>query len=597
MAVAPDAVRLIESEADLDAVVGPDGGDAPPVALLAQTTLSHDEWAGLMESARRRFPDLWMPGRSDLCFATTNRQEALKALAGKVDAVVVIGSANSSNTVALEKVALAWGCPRVVRVNGVADLPDDLAGTVGVTAGASAPESLVQAVVDALAPADGVDVLPVTTEDEYFPPPPELRELLRALSTAVGLLTGAAPPASAADAGGADPVAGDRDVRGGRRPRRPGRLSTERNERPMTFTRMDESTAEQWHDIFVETIDAQPQVADHVLAMLRSLADMTFGFAVDQLDPLSPDGHPGRGGRRRRRDGGRRALSRHRQGGLRAEPSAHRGRDPPFVRPRRRQPRDRDAPGLPGSPLLRAPRDGPGPAAEPPGRTVVRPGGDVRRRLGPGELRSGLPDRSRSSTSSRPSARSSTTPTASDGERLRRSTEPPARPPAPRRRPRSKGFRRSLPRPLAGAGRRPRLRLRGGRQPRRRAQADPVRGLRAPGDAGRRRRRRGRRHRPGGDRRRCGDVRLPRQPRPRRRAARRLRPLRRRGRPLRRHARRRRAERPGRDRDDAPPARRRRGRLRRRVPPARRRRDDRPVPADRRRLLLLADEPADRCAS
>jgi 4-hydroxy-3-methylbut-2-enyl diphosphate reductase len=212
MAVAPDAVRLIESEADLDAVVGPDGGDAPPVALLAQTTLSHDEWSGLMESARRRFPDLWMPGRSDLCFATTNRQEALKALAGKVDAVVVIGSANSSNTVALEKVARAWGCPRVVRVNGVGDLPDDLSGTVGVTAGASAPESLVEAVVDALAPADGVDVLPVTTEDEYFPPPPELRELLRALSTAVGLLTGAAPPANVADVGVADPVAGDRDV-------------------------------------------------------------------------------------------------------------------------------------------------------------------------------------------------------------------------------------------------------------------------------------------------------------------------------------------------------------------------------------------------
>ena len=63
-----------------------------------------------------------------------------------------------------------------------------------------------------LAPADGVEVVPVTDEDEYFPPPPELRELLRALSTAVGLLTGAAPPANVADVGVADPVAGDRDV-------------------------------------------------------------------------------------------------------------------------------------------------------------------------------------------------------------------------------------------------------------------------------------------------------------------------------------------------------------------------------------------------
>ncbi|HVX21891.1 MAG TPA: 4-hydroxy-3-methylbut-2-enyl diphosphate reductase [Acidimicrobiales bacterium] len=202
MAVAPDAVRLIESEADLDALAGTGEG---PVALLAQTTLSHDEWSGLMASAKERYPDLWMPGRSDLCFATTNRQAALKAIAGKVDAMVVIGSANSSNTVALEKVARAQGCPRVVRVNGVAELPDDLSGTVGITAGASAPEALVQAVVDRLDPELGVEVVPVTVEDEYFPPPPELRELLRALGTTLGVL-------AAAPAGGVDPAAGDREV-------------------------------------------------------------------------------------------------------------------------------------------------------------------------------------------------------------------------------------------------------------------------------------------------------------------------------------------------------------------------------------------------
>ena len=98
-----------------------------------------------------------MPNRSDLCFATTNRQAALKAIAGEADAVVVIGSANSSNTVALEKVARAFGCPRVLRVNEAAELPDDLTGTVGVTAGASAPEALVEAVVARLAPAHGVD--------------------------------------------------------------------------------------------------------------------------------------------------------------------------------------------------------------------------------------------------------------------------------------------------------------------------------------------------------------------------------------------------------------------------------------------------------
>lgn len=205
MAVAPDAVRLIEAEEDLDALGDLDGSEAP-VALLAQTTLSHDEWRGLMEEAKRRFPDLWLPSRSDLCFATTNRQAALKAIAGQADAIVVIGSANSSNTVALEKVARASGCRRVVRVNRPTEVPDDLEGTVGVTAGASAPEAVVAAVVAQLAPESGTTVVSVTAEDEYFPPPPELRELLRSLTAALAVTT-AAP-------GGvpADPLGEDRGI-------------------------------------------------------------------------------------------------------------------------------------------------------------------------------------------------------------------------------------------------------------------------------------------------------------------------------------------------------------------------------------------------
>jgi 4-hydroxy-3-methylbut-2-en-1-yl diphosphate reductase len=195
MAVAPGSVRLLERAEDVDALdlpAGGDGGDGdePMVALLAQTTLSHDEWAGIVDRARTRFPDLWMPNRSDLCFATTNRQAALKALAGRCDAVVVIGSDNSSNTVALAKVAAAFGCPRVVRVNDASELPDDLDGTVGVTAGASAPEALVEAVVAALDPRLGVESAAVTVEEEYFPPPPELRDLLRGLEAALGLLNG-----------------------------------------------------------------------------------------------------------------------------------------------------------------------------------------------------------------------------------------------------------------------------------------------------------------------------------------------------------------------------------------------------------------------
>ena len=183
MAVAPEAVRLVETEADVAALPDSEG----PVALLAQTTLSHDEWSGVKEAAQRRFPDLWMPGRSDLCFATTNRQSALKSIAGKADAVVVIGSENSSNTMALVKVATACGAARVVRVNSASELPGDLTGTVAVTAGASAPEELVDAVVARLAPRGGTEVVRVTDEEEYFPLPPELRDLARGLTVALGI--------------------------------------------------------------------------------------------------------------------------------------------------------------------------------------------------------------------------------------------------------------------------------------------------------------------------------------------------------------------------------------------------------------------------
>ncbi|HEX5265132.1 MAG TPA: 4-hydroxy-3-methylbut-2-enyl diphosphate reductase [Acidimicrobiales bacterium] len=190
MAVAPDSVRLVETEEDvaaLDAVAG-------PVALLAQTTLSHDEWRGVSEAVRERFPDVWMPGRSDLCFATTNRQAALKAVASDADAVVVIGSANSSNTIALEKVARAAGCARVVRVDGPDEVPDDLSGTVAVTAGASAPEALIDAVVARLNPATPPEEVVVVDEEEYFPPPRELRDLVRAVSSALTFSLGAPPP-------------------------------------------------------------------------------------------------------------------------------------------------------------------------------------------------------------------------------------------------------------------------------------------------------------------------------------------------------------------------------------------------------------------
>jgi 4-hydroxy-3-methylbut-2-en-1-yl diphosphate reductase len=188
MAVAPEAMTRVESVADVEALPDFD----VPVALLAQTTLSHRDWSDVAVAVRARFPGSWSPGRSDLCFATTNRQAALMELATRCDAIVVIGSANSSNTVALEKLAAESGCPIVCRVNAARELPASVlaAAVVGVTAGASAPDELVAAVIDRLAPAAGVEVVSVTTEDEYFPPPRKLRELQSAIETAATAMVG-----------------------------------------------------------------------------------------------------------------------------------------------------------------------------------------------------------------------------------------------------------------------------------------------------------------------------------------------------------------------------------------------------------------------
>jgi 4-hydroxy-3-methylbut-2-enyl diphosphate reductase len=211
LAVAPAAMRLVEHEEDVDRVAA-EVSDPARVAMLAQTTLSLNDWQGVLEQARRQFPDLWTATRDDLCFATTNRQAALSAIAARADAVLVIGSANSSNTLALVKVAKEAGCPVVHRINGAGELDTDALGqarVVGVTAGASAPEEIVQAVIARLAPAQGVEEVHVTDEDEYFPPPRELRELMPALDALCALAVGGAPAAASALGG---PFTGDRTV-------------------------------------------------------------------------------------------------------------------------------------------------------------------------------------------------------------------------------------------------------------------------------------------------------------------------------------------------------------------------------------------------
>jgi 4-hydroxy-3-methylbut-2-en-1-yl diphosphate reductase len=181
LAVAPEVTTLVPSATDLPDATG------QPVALLAQTTLAVDEWESVVAAARRRYGEVWTAPRSDLCYATTNRQEAVRAAAPGCDAVVVVGSATSANTAALARVAGDVGVPLVLRVDGPSGLPAGVSvPTVAVTAGASAPESSVREVLDAL--GGTVERASVRAEHAYFPPPPALRRLLADEPLAQGLL-------------------------------------------------------------------------------------------------------------------------------------------------------------------------------------------------------------------------------------------------------------------------------------------------------------------------------------------------------------------------------------------------------------------------
>lgn len=186
MAVAPDSISRVETIEDVDALPQFD----QPVALLAQTTLSHRDWSAVADAVRVKYPSVWAPGKSDLCFATTNRQSALMKIAPTCDAIVVIGSANSSNTRALEKLARDYGCDSVYRINSADELPDDISGIVGITAGASAPEQLVTQVIARLDPQQGVEEVRITSEDEYFPAPRNIRELQYAIELATTITLG-----------------------------------------------------------------------------------------------------------------------------------------------------------------------------------------------------------------------------------------------------------------------------------------------------------------------------------------------------------------------------------------------------------------------
>lgn len=184
VAEAPESITLVEPETGL-ADFQPK--DPEKVALLAQTTLGMHEWAQVLDQAQTEYPSLETARRSDLCYATTNRQEAVGQLAAKCDLILVVGSENSSNTQALVRYSIENGTP-AYRVDSADRIdPAWLEGVevVGVTAGASAPDHLVQEVIDRVDPELGFELWQSTTEAEYFPLPPQLRNFVTTLSALV----------------------------------------------------------------------------------------------------------------------------------------------------------------------------------------------------------------------------------------------------------------------------------------------------------------------------------------------------------------------------------------------------------------------------
>jgi 4-hydroxy-3-methylbut-2-enyl diphosphate reductase len=169
----PDRMHVIASSGDVDQL---QVDDPQRVAYLTQTTLAIDETAGVVDALRERFPALVGPASSDICFATQNRQDAVRALAEDCDLIVVLGSGNSSNSRRLVEVAERAGC-RAALVENAGEIPPELlvgAARVGLTAGASAPEELVDGVVRALGGLGEVSVSEraIAREDVQFKLPP-----------------------------------------------------------------------------------------------------------------------------------------------------------------------------------------------------------------------------------------------------------------------------------------------------------------------------------------------------------------------------------------------------------------------------------------
>ena len=176
MGEAPEAIILVETPEDVDRLEIADAGN---LAYLTQTTLSVDDANRVISRLRERFPEIQGPPKDDICYATQNRQEAVRILADEADFVLVIGSQNSSNSQRLTDIGRECKTPSQL-IDGVADLQDiwfKNVKTVLITAGASAPESLVQDVCRYLEQTFGavIDERSIRTEEVTFPLPRELR--------------------------------------------------------------------------------------------------------------------------------------------------------------------------------------------------------------------------------------------------------------------------------------------------------------------------------------------------------------------------------------------------------------------------------------
>jgi 4-hydroxy-3-methylbut-2-enyl diphosphate reductase len=174
----PGAVTLIETLVDAENFTP---RDVHKLAYVTQTTLSVHETAAIVDRLKARFPEIVGPHKEDICYATTNRQEAVKRVAPVVDAMIVVGAPNSSNSQRLKEVAERAGCPRAALLQRAADINWNEFGAIarlGITAGASAPEVLVTEIVDAFAARYAVSVETISAAEEgvFFPLPRPLRE-------------------------------------------------------------------------------------------------------------------------------------------------------------------------------------------------------------------------------------------------------------------------------------------------------------------------------------------------------------------------------------------------------------------------------------